>query len=35
MVQKSLREGVCLEAATWKTLERLSAELGVPCPERF
>ena len=35
MVRKSLSEGVCLEPATWKTLERLSAELGVPCPERF
>ncbi|MDE2926569.1 MAG: Ldh family oxidoreductase [Acidobacteriota bacterium] len=35
MVEKSLQEGVRLEAATWKMLERLSAELGVPCPERF
>ncbi len=35
MVRKSLREGVRLEAATWEMLERFSAELGVPCPERF
>ena len=35
MVRKSLRDGVRLEAATWEMLERFSADLGVPCPERF
>ena len=35
MVRKSLRDGVRLEPATWEMLERFSAELEVPCPERL
>ena len=32
-IQRSLKEGIVLDEETWKTLNRLSAEFGVPVPE--